>query len=94
MAVQSLMKEMIQSEKYLQVIDHGDAKIIFERTPNAIGIIIADENLYILHHKLQQLLGEFDLLFGSIMKNWTGNLDLFKPLQPSFIKIFEIKQEK
>jgi hypothetical protein len=93
-AIQSLMKEMIQSEKFLQVIDHGDAKIIFERTPYAIGIMITDEDLYILHYKLQQLLKEFDLLFGPIMKNWTGNLDMFKTLYPSFNKIFEIKQEK
>jgi hypothetical protein len=93
-AVQSLMKEMIQSDKFLEVIDHGDAKIIFERTPYAIGIIIADENLYILHYKLQQLLREFDLLFGPIMKDWTGNLDIFKPFRFNVNKIFEIKSEK
>jgi len=91
-AVQSLMKEMIQSDKFLEVIDHGDAKIIFERTPYAIGIIIADENLYILHYKLQQLLREFDLIFGPIMKDWTGNLDIFKPFRPTVNRIFEIKQ--
>lgn len=92
-AVQSLMKEMIQSDKFLEVIDHGDAKIIFERTPYAIGIIIADENLYILHYKLRQVLREFDLIFGPIMKDWTGNLDLFKPFRPTVIRIFEIKLE-
>jgi len=91
MAVQSLMKEMIQSDKFLQIIDHGDAKIIFERTPHAIGIIIAEEDLYILHYKLQQLLKEFDLLFGSLMKDWTGNLDIFKPFHIIVNKIFEIK---
>jgi len=90
-AVQSLMKEMIQSDKFLEIIDHGDAKIIFERTPYAIGIIIADENLYILHYKLQQLLKEFDLIFGALMKDWTGNLDMFKPFHSTVNKIFEIK---
>lgn len=93
-AIQSLMKEMIQSDKFLEVIDHGDAKIIFERTPYAIGIIIADENLYILHYKLQQLLREFDLLFGPMMKVWSGNLDVFKPFRYTVNRIFEIKPEK
>lgn len=93
-AIQSLMKEMIQSDKALEIIDHGDTKIIFERTPYAIGIIIADENLYILHYKLKQLLNEFDLIFGPIMKDWTGNLDIFKPFRPTVNRIFEIKPER
>ncbi len=90
-AIQSLMKEMIQSDKFLQVIDHGDAKIIFDRNPYAIGIIIADEDLYVLHFKLKRLLKEFDLLFGPIMTDWAGNLDIFKTFCSSVNKIFEIK---
>lgn len=91
MAVQSLMKEMIQSETLLQVIDHGDAKILFERSPHALCIMIADEDLYIVHNKLQRLLQDFEMLFGSMMDTWSGNLDLFKPLQPIVNKIFELK---
>jgi len=93
MAVQSLMKEMIQSDQSLQVIDHGDAKIIFEQSPHAVVIMIADEDLYIVHHKLQQLLKEFEVLFGDVMYRWSGNLDLFKPFQPIVNKIFELKSE-
>ncbi len=92
MAVQSLMKEMIKSEKSLQVIDHGDAKIIFKQSFHAVAIMIADEDLYVVHNKLQQLLKEFELLFGNLMYRWSGNLDLFKPLQPVVNKIFELKE--
>ena len=90
-AIQSLMKEMIQTERSLQVIDHGDAKIIFEHSRHAVGIIVADEDLYIVHLKLQQLLHEFQVLFGPTMQAWTGNLDIFKPLQPFVNKIFELE---
>ena len=93
MAVQSLMKEMIQSDQSLQVIDHGDAKIIFEQSFHAVAIMIADEDLYVIHMKLQQLLKEFEALFGNLMYKWSGNLDLFKPLQPVANKIFELKSE-
>ena len=90
-AIQSLMKEMIKSEKSLQVIDHGDAKILFEQSPHAIGIMVADEDLYIVHFKLQKLLKEFEQLFGLLMKDWKGNLDLFYPLGPIINRIFEVK---
>ncbi len=92
-AVQSLMKEMVKSREALKTIDHGDALFIFERSQHVIGIIIADEDLYIVHHKLQQLLKEFETLFGPSMDEWKGNLDYFYPLRPIIAKIFELKQE-
>jgi hypothetical protein len=91
--IQSLIGEIIQSDKALKVIDHADAKIIFEQSPNAIAIMVSDEDLYVVHFKLQQLLKEFDLLFGPLMISWNGDLSLFKPLQPIIKKIFEIKEE-
>jgi len=90
-AIQSLMQEMINSDKTLSVIDHKDAKIIFEQSPHANVMMIADENLYIIHFKLQQLLKQFELLFGELMKDWNGDLNLFKPLQAIIKNIFEIK---
>ncbi|MHA1650018.1 MAG: hypothetical protein ACTSYB_07475 [Candidatus Helarchaeota archaeon] len=92
-AIQSLMQEMIQSDKLLKTIDHEDAKILFEQSPHAIAIMIADEDLYIVHFKLQQLLKEFELLFGEIMERWTGNLDMFQPLRSIINKIFEIEEK-
>ena len=92
-AVQSLMGEMIQSERSLEVIDHGDAKMIFERSQNAIAIMVADENLYVVHHKLKQLLKEFEVLFGPTMNVWQGNLNHFYPLRPVVARIFELKPD-
>ncbi|MFX1298356.1 MAG: hypothetical protein ACFFD2_26315 [Promethearchaeota archaeon] len=91
-AIQSLMQEMIQSDKMLKVIDHEDAKILFEKSPHAFAIMVADEDLYVIHQKLEQLLKEFEHLFSLTMEHWTGNLELFQPLQPIINRIFEIKE--
>lgn len=91
MAIQSLMQEMVKSEKTIRVIDHEDVKILFERSPHCIGVILAEEDLYIVHFKLQQLLSEFELLFGPTMPNWKGDLDHFQPLNSVIKRIFEIK---
>jgi len=90
MAVQSLMKEMIQSEKAIQAIDHGDVKILFDRSPHVICIVIAEEQLYIIQYKIKQLLHEFEILFGPILDTWSGNLAIFQPFQAVVNKIFEL----
>jgi len=91
-AIQSLMQEMIKSDKMLKVIDHEDAKIIFKQSLHAVAIMVADENLYIVQLKLQQLLKEFELLFGSFMEKWSGDLNLFQPLDPLVKRIFEVNE--
>ncbi len=93
MAIQSLMQEMISSDKVLKTIDHEDAKIMFEQSPHAVTIMIADEDLQIVHYKMQEVLKEFEHIFGSIMEHWTGNLDIFSPLKPIMNKIFELKEK-
>ncbi len=90
-AIQSLMQEMIESDKKIKVIDHEAMKIIFEESPHVIAVMVAEENLYIVHSKLQQLLKEFELLFGPSMKDWTGDVKLFTPLGPLISRIFEIE---
>ncbi|MHA1131476.1 MAG: hypothetical protein ACTSQI_07580 [Candidatus Helarchaeota archaeon] len=92
MAIQSLMQEMISSDKVLKTIDHEDAKILFEQSAHAVTIMIADEDLQIIHDKLQELLKEFELIFGELMEHWSGNLDIFRPLRPILDKIFEIRE--
>jgi hypothetical protein len=91
MAIQSLMQEMIQSDKVLRAIDHQDTKIIFEQSPHVVLIMVAEEELYIVRLKLQQLAKEVELFFGDILVEWDGDLNLFKPLQPIVNKIFEIQ---
>jgi hypothetical protein len=89
MAMQSLIQELIQSEKGLNVIDHQEVKIIFLQSANAIAVLISEEDLYIGRQKIQQFLKEFELLYGEIMKDWVGDLHIFKPLTPIVNRIFE-----
>ncbi|MFX1298355.1 MAG: hypothetical protein ACFFD2_26310 [Promethearchaeota archaeon] len=91
-AMQALIQEMIQSDKALRVIDHEDLKIIFERSflSKVLVIMIAEEDLFTVHEKLQQFLKEFDLLFGDVIQEWRGDLNIFKPLEPIVNRIFEL----
>ena len=94
MAIQGLMQEMIQTDKSLKTIDHEDTKLIFKQSNHAIAVMIADEDLYVIHHKVEQLMNQFELLFGVTMENWIGDLSTFKPLGPIIAKIFEVDVEK
>ncbi len=88
-AMQSLIQEMIQSQKVLRVIDHEEVKILFESSPHALFIMVAKDDLYIVHHKLQQLAKDFELIYGDMMPEWGGDLNLFKPLESIVNRIFE-----
>lgn len=91
-AIQSLMQEMIKSEKKLRVIDHEDAKILFKQGPQIIAIMVADEDLSIVQFKLEKLLKEFEFIYGNLMEKWSGDLNLFQPLEAVVNRIFEIKK--
>jgi len=91
-AIQSLMQEMIKSEKMLRVIDHEDAKIIFKQGIHVIAIMVADEDLSVVQFKLEKLLKEFEMIFGALMETWSGELNLFKPLDAMVNRIFDINQ--
>ncbi|TFF90094.1 MAG: hypothetical protein EU548_04745 [Promethearchaeota archaeon] len=92
MAIQNILKDMMQSDKNLSVIDHQDAKIIFKQSKSIIAIMVADQELYIVDRKLEQLLNEFELSFGEMMKDWSGNVSLFQSLKYNVSKIFELKE--
>ena len=92
MAIQNILKDMMQSDKNLSVIDHEDAKIIFKQSKSIIAVMVADEELYIVDRKLEQLLNEFELSFGEMMQDWSGNVSLFQSLKYNVSKIFELKE--
>jgi len=67
----TILKEVVQGEKFIKIIDHGDRKIIFEmdRTNQIIFALIAKENLTIFHQKLLNLIENFDKHYLNLVEN-------------------------
>ena len=67
----AILKEVVQGDKFIKIIDHGDRKIIFEMnaTNQIIFALIAKENLPIFHQKLLILIGEFDKHYQNLIEN-------------------------
>ena len=94
MAINTLIQELIQTDKTLRVIDHEDAKIIFEPGEQVNCVMVVEEDLYIIRQKVRELMKGFTLIFGDLMVEWDGEIHVFKSLQPIVNRIFEIKGEK
>ena len=67
----TILKEVVQGERFIKIIDHGDRKIIFEMdtTNQIIFALIAKENLTIFHQKLLILIEQFDKNYQNLIEN-------------------------
>ncbi|MFX1280721.1 MAG: PAS domain S-box protein [Promethearchaeota archaeon] len=67
----TILKEVIQAERLIKIIDHGDRKIIFDfnTTNQIIFALIVKENLTIFHQKLLTLIEEFDNHYQILIEN-------------------------
>lgn len=80
----AILKEVVQGEKSIKIIDHGDRKIIFEmnRTKDIIFALIVKKDLMVFHQKLFSLIEEFDKSYKdyvetiqescSVANNWAN----------------------
>jgi len=86
----AILKEVVQGEKSIKIIDHGDRKIIFKKnkTKEIIFALIVKKNLMVFHQKLFSLIEEFDKSYKdcietiqescSVGNNWTNLESLIK----------------
>lgn len=67
----AILKEVVQGEKFIKIIDHGDRKIIFEmnKTNEIIFALIVKDNLTIFHRKFFSLIEEFDKTYKELVEN-------------------------
>ena len=67
----TILKEVVQGERFIKIIDHGDRKIIFETntTNQIIFALITTENLTIFHQKLLTLIEEFEKHYQNLIEN-------------------------
>ncbi|MFX1257672.1 MAG: hypothetical protein ACFFAN_07435 [Promethearchaeota archaeon] len=84
--IKTLLKEIIQGEKEVRTIDHGDRKLIFKfnNSNKVIFALIVKEELIILRKKLDLLIEDFDKNFSQFTddpKIIGIDMRIFKPIK-------------
>ncbi|MFX0137150.1 MAG: hypothetical protein ACFFDN_26155, partial [Candidatus Hodarchaeota archaeon] len=85
--VRDILKDMVESEHQLEVIDHGDIKILLEYSTNFMLALVVSLDLKIYRVKLKEFEAEFGSLFREVFLHWSGDTRFFLPA----IKIVENK---
>ncbi|HME55573.1 MAG TPA: hypothetical protein VKM55_25430 [Candidatus Lokiarchaeia archaeon] len=73
----NIIKEMVQSEKKLKVLDHEDKKIILEYGEYITVALVTVRDLKILHEKLPWYISRIEGKFGAKFEHWNGEITQF-----------------
>ncbi|MFX1312509.1 MAG: PAS domain S-box protein [Promethearchaeota archaeon] len=67
----TILKLVVQGEKQIKTVDHGDRKIIFQtnNTNDIIFALVVKEDLLIFQRKLEAIIKEFDNEYKDLVKN-------------------------
>ena len=87
--VVNLVKEITKSAKKPHTIRQEKRNILLEYGEFITLALIAEEELAILHNKLNLLLQDISLLYDDILPTWRGNLEVFKPVEGLIKKFFQ-----
>ncbi len=81
-SISQIISDIIESDKHLDLVDHGDLKILFEFGEFLINILIADEDLEVLRSKLKRFTNQVEFIYGENLVKWDGDLTQFEFLDP------------
>jgi len=88
--VVTLVQEMTKSEKRLKIIKQEKNNIFLEYGEFVTIVLIAKEELRIIYDKIAEFLHEFEEIFSENLRNWDGNVDIFKIADILIKKLFLI----
>ncbi|TFG05978.1 MAG: hypothetical protein EU536_00110 [Promethearchaeota archaeon] len=77
-SISQIVSDIIQSEKKLDYIDHGDLKIIFAHGNLITSALIVEEPLEILRSKLRKFTSQVEFIYEENLKTWSGDLEQFQ----------------
>nr|MDO8116407.1 hypothetical protein [Candidatus Sigynarchaeota archaeon] len=72
-----IIREMIQSEKRLKVLDHEDKKILLEYGKHVIVALIAMKDFKIYREKLLRYIDRIETRFDKDFERWNGEITKF-----------------
>jgi hypothetical protein len=79
--VSDIIREVTGSKKNLNLIDQTDFKILFEKDENFILFLVTKEPLKIYEYKLDNLLGDLNKNYGSLVPEWKGDTKQFSGVE-------------
>lgn len=84
-----IVQEMTQSEKKLKIIRQEKRNLLLDYGRYITAVIIAEEDLKIIHEKLEQFTKKFEEKFENVLKSWDGNLEAFSETKNIILEIFK-----
>jgi hypothetical protein len=76
-----MLREISKSKENLQLIDHGDIKIMLEYGTYILIALSVKEELRIYRDKLIHLRSTIEELFAKALVDWNGDLEKFSPIE-------------
>ena len=76
--ITAMLKEISQSKSDLQVIDHGDMKILLEHGQFLFVVLTMREEMHICREKMHLLCANIERLFATTLQNWDGNMSFWE----------------
>ena len=90
-SINMILKTITKSKKKIQTIDQGDLKLLFGHKGSLVLVIVAEEDLRILHYKIKQFFRDFMAVYGSIPTRIYSR-KIFLPARALALKIFTRKE--
>ncbi|NHJ22122.1 MAG: hypothetical protein EAX91_14340 [Candidatus Lokiarchaeota archaeon] len=81
----------------LREISHNDGEMVIEKEGKVLithqgkyitGVIIADQNLNSLNFLLKRLIKKVEFLYSNIIRDWDGEMEIFRPIENITQEIF------
>ena len=82
----------ILDEARLKTISRGSEIILVEKGNVIMGVFIVEQDLKLLRYLLRKLILQFEFYYSSILVDWKGDLNLFKPTKHLINSIFAYKK--
>jgi hypothetical protein len=80
-SLSQVISTMVQSEKKLDSVDHGDLKLLFQYGKYLINVLVVSAPLVILRSKLKKVTETLEMLYKEEFAHWDGDLTRFTLLE-------------
>lgn len=93
-SLSQVISGMVQSEKKLDSVDHGDLKLLFQYGKYLINVLVVSAPLVILRLKLKKVTETLEMLYQEELAHWDGDLTRFTLLEQVVNVHFTSKTER
>jgi hypothetical protein len=89
--IQVFLQNVLKDSEGVTIISKGSDVIIMDKGKYVTGILVVERELEILKYLLKKLISQFEEYYSDFLKNWKGDLDLFKPTKHLISSIFSLE---